>query len=253
MDNSFFLDAMSWSYSRISSFDQCPRMFKLIYLKCEDCVDNAFAQWGSLGHSILERYFSQKANLWDLAQLYKKEYSTAVTERFPYSRLEDSYYNRGLEYFESFSGELADEKEILMVEDRYTATLSGVPVVGIVDLVVRNSSGLVICDHKSRGKWKSKDERRRYLRQLNLYSIYIHEKYGEWPKELWFNKFREGCVDREPFSEIKMQTDKDWFMQSIDKIYKTKDFVAKPDRFFCDHLCSVREFCEHSESFIGGL
>ena len=54
MDNSFLLDAMDWSYSLVSSFDQCPRMFDLTYLQCMDRVDNAFAQWGSLAHSLLE-------------------------------------------------------------------------------------------------------------------------------------------------------------------------------------------------------
>ena len=56
----FLLDAMDWSYSRVSSFDQCPHMFNLTYLQCKDRVENAFAQWGSLGHSLLERYFRQQ-------------------------------------------------------------------------------------------------------------------------------------------------------------------------------------------------
>ena len=79
MDNSFLLDAMDWSYSRVSSFDQCPRMFDLTYLQCMDRVDNAFAQWGSLAHSLLERYFRQQVELWDLSGLYEKEYARAVT------------------------------------------------------------------------------------------------------------------------------------------------------------------------------
>lgn len=53
MDNSFLLDAMDWSYSRVSSFDQCPRMFDLTYLQCMDRVDNAFGK-----QARAERYHS---------------------------------------------------------------------------------------------------------------------------------------------------------------------------------------------------
>ena len=122
-------------------------------------------------------------------------------------------------------------------------------MVGVIDLIPFIQSGLVVCDHKSRGKWKSREERRKYLRQLNIYAIRVKEKYGEYPRELWFNKFREGVLDREPFSEAAAQEDKDWFLRSIDNIYKARSFQAKPDRFFCDNLCSVREHCEHSVSF----
>ena len=250
MDNSFLLDAMDWSYSRVSSFDQCPRMFNLTYLLCKDRVDNAFAQWGTLAHSILERYFRGRAELWDLSGLYEEEYSEAVTERFPFPRLEESYRERGLEYFDTFSGQLADEKEVLAVEDRYTSKLRGVSIVGVIDLVLNNDSGLIVCDHKSRGRWKSREERRKYLRQLNLYAIRVKEKYGEWPRELWFNKFREGVLDREPFSLATARADATWFLRSIDNIYKARDFPAKPDRFFCDYLCSVREHCEHSSQCV---
>lgn len=250
MDNSFLLDAMDWSYSRVSSFDQCPRMFDLTYLQCKDRVENAFAQWGSLGHLLLERYFRQQIELWDMSRLYESEYSTAVSERFPFPRLEESYYERGLEYFNDFPGRIGDEIEVLGIEERYHSTVGGRPVVGVIDLIPRNKSGLIVCDHKSRGKWKSKEERRKYLRQLNIYAIRLKEKYGEWPAELWFNKFREGRLDREPFSETAAQEDRDWFLRSIDNIYKAESFPAKPDHFFCDYLCSVREHCEHSASFV---
>ena len=251
MDYSFLLDAMDWSYSRVNSFDQCPKMFYLTYILCRDRVDNAFAQWGTLAHSLLERYFREQVELWDLSGLYKREYDKSVTEKFPFPRLQDLYFDRGLEYFDSFSGQIRDETKILCVEDRYHSDLGGRPVVGVIDLVPLTSNGLVVCDHKSRGKWKSKEERRKYLRQLNLYAVRVKEKYGEWPRELWFNKFREGVLDVEPFSESSAQEDVDWFLKSIDAIYKAEEFPAKPDKFFCDYLCSVREFCEHSSSYLG--
>lgn len=245
-ENEFLLDAMDWSYSRVSSFDQCPRMFDLTYLRCADKVDNAFAQWGTLAHSILERYFRGQVELWDLAALYDAEYRAAVTERFPFPTMERSYYERGLEYFSCFDGHVFDEDRILNVEHRYDSSICGRPVVGVIDMVVENHEGLVVCDHKSRGRWKSKDERRKYLRQLDLYAIRVKEEYGEYPNALWFNKFREGVVDREPFSRTLCQEDRDWFLRSIDNIYHAEQFPAKPDQFFCDFICSVREHCKHS-------
>ena len=111
MDNSFLLDAMDWSYSRVNSFDQCPRMFYLTYLQCADRIDNAFAQWGTLVHSLLERYYREQVELWDLTGLYEKEYSKTVKERFPFPRLEDSYYERGIEYLNNFMVRLAMKKK----------------------------------------------------------------------------------------------------------------------------------------------
>lgn len=122
MDNSFLLDAMDWSYSRVSSFDQCPRMFDLTYLQCMDRVDNAFAQWGSLAHSLLERYFRQQVELWDLSGLYEKEYARAVTERFPFPGWKTADYERGMEYFDNFGGQLGDEEKVLRSKTVYLHT-----------------------------------------------------------------------------------------------------------------------------------
>ena len=46
--------------------------------------------------------------------------------------------------------QIGDEEEILAIEDRYVSTLGGRPVVGVIDLIPRTKSGLIVCDHKSR-------------------------------------------------------------------------------------------------------
>ena len=50
------LDAMVWSYSRVKSYFECPRMFYLTYLDEGDQLESAFAQWGSLCHELLDRF-----------------------------------------------------------------------------------------------------------------------------------------------------------------------------------------------------
>ena len=58
-----------------------------------------------------------------------------------------------------------------------------------------------------------------------MYAVRVKEVYGEWPRELWFNKFREGILDREPFNIVTAQEDIDWFLRSIDDIYKARNFL----------------------------
>lgn len=43
-----------WSFSRLNTFHQCPLSFRLRYIDHESQVNNAFAEYGLLCHSILE-------------------------------------------------------------------------------------------------------------------------------------------------------------------------------------------------------
>ena len=156
-DNSFYLDPMEWSYSRVSSFQQCPMYFYLQYIEENERSENAFAQWGTLMHSIFERYFTGKADLWDLSEIYMSEYDHAVTERFPFRKMEDSYHDRGIEYLDSFEGKIADEKKIISVEERYHSKIGEFAVVGVVDLIAENDNGLVVCDTKCTARDVSSD------------------------------------------------------------------------------------------------
>ena len=45
------LDAMVWSYSRVKSYFECPRMFYLTYLDEGDQLESAFASGGACAMS----------------------------------------------------------------------------------------------------------------------------------------------------------------------------------------------------------
>ena len=70
------LDNRRWSFSSVNCYNTCPKAFYLTYLKEQPKQDNAFAQWGTFGHSLLERYYRGALELWDLGEKYREEYDT---------------------------------------------------------------------------------------------------------------------------------------------------------------------------------
>lgn len=81
-------------------------MFRLQYLDNAEKMDNAFAQYGRLCHSILEKYAKDELEDFELSMEYASRYDSTVTLPFPpYPKgYAEKAYNEGLSYFDSFSG-----------------------------------------------------------------------------------------------------------------------------------------------------
>ena len=227
-------------------------MFYLSYIKCADKINNAFAEFGSLCHSVLERYAKEDLELFDLSNIYKSEFANEVVHNFPpnkYVDLHDKYYNAGLEYFENFDG---FEDKVLESEQQYNFKVGKYDFTGFVDLVLEDGEGLIVCDHKSKSKFKNKREQAEYLRQLYLYSIPIKEKYGRYPSKLRFNMFTQGNEITVPFDMDALSDAIDWATTTIERIYKDNDFNINCSQFFCDNLCGVRMHCTASYKYLDG-
>ena len=146
------LSKKQWSFSSIKMFEQCPYSFYLRYVEDKREQPNAFAQSGSLVHSILQRYFDGELYAFELADVFEAEYDTAVTERFPFFNMYKAYYDKSLAYLQTFDG---IDGEVLGVEQELTAEIGGYRFIGYADLILRNKNGIVVYDHKSKDKFKS--------------------------------------------------------------------------------------------------
>lgn len=242
------LDAMTWSFSRVNTYCQCPHQFKLCYLDRKKQTDNAFGQWGSFCHSIFERYLKGQIELFELADVYEREYFEKVTLLFPSANFMDLdwyYYDKGLSVFSSFNG-LPDNLEFIASEQKVFTKINGRNFIGYIDVVLRDKAdgGLIIQDFKSKKAFKSKKEQAHYALQPYLYSHYIKEKYGVYPKMLRFDMFRVGKIVDIPFVEKDFKKADEWFTSTIDSIYSDKEFKANYDEFFCKNLCGVRGYCD---------
>lgn len=257
-----------WSFSRISTYDNCPKCFYLSYVLKIRKIQNAFAEFGSWCHALLEMYFKGKVEFYELSQLYVDGYTKHIKKKFPKSfraDLAEIYYYDGKRYFDSFEG-IPSKYKIVGIEQKINLNIHGYTFIGVIDLILEDEIGnYIVWDHKSKSKFNSKKERDKYLRQLYLYSIYIEEKYGKPPIKLVFNMFRKGEIVETSFDKSKQIDAVEWFVNTISLIVNDQKFIDKisknyeenekdisefkKDDFFCNQLCGVRKHCERSKSY----
>lgn len=247
------LDNMVFSYSNLSSFCTCPEMWYLTYIEPIDKskkIDNFFSQYGSLLHHILDKYEKQELELSELFVYFENNYDAWITEPAPFEKMGKKYYDDAYKYlttFEGFPGDtIASEKKIdygfyINREHRFT---------GIIDRICKIDNKLVIVDHKSKARFKSKQEEREYARQLYLYSIAVHNDYGVWPSELWFNHFRSLEYTKIKFSMDELNETFLWVRDTLNNMYSKRIFYKNTNDFFCSQLCSVEPSCSLIEKNI---
>lgn len=256
-DNSFILDTMTWSYSRLASFDTCKYAWKRHYIECEEEENNAFAEAGTLTHGLLERFSKGELDAFDLAAEYEKNFDEAIPDNFPpnkYVDLRRSYYEKGMRYFESFTGVLPTNYDVIGVEKRVDFEIAGKPFVGFIDLLVRDEDGAIICiDHKSSsikllktGK-PSKgctEKMLGYQRQLYLYckALIIG---GIKPDYLCWNFFNEGVIYKIPFDDKEYEEAIRWAEETISTIESETEFGPHEDYYYCHNICGYRHSCPY--------
>lgn len=224
-------------------------------------------------HEWLEMVFKGILKPEELLELYLTDYESKITLPWPYNKwvdLEKSYYEDGLAFAEHFHG-LSPKFKILGVELEMRAVIEGFKVVGYIDLLAENteSGALYVIDHKSKKKFSSKAEEKKYRKQLEFYGYLVHEKYGRWPDYTDLDLFRgqkhyiQKCTPEDCIAA------KDYFIESVKSACETEEWLdkhsikarenfksekdakkaAKAD-FFCSEICSVRTHCPMSAAYV---
>lgn len=237
-----------FSFSKLSSFHTCKYGYKQTYIDHKKGIGNCFSSYGLEVHSLMERCAKGEIDLWDLVEIYKWEFDSAVLEEFPSSKfcknMRQLYYNQGLEYLKNFPG--FSDKKILEVENQFNYDIDDWVFNGVIDLVFETSDGkLIVQDYKSKSSFKSKREQAEYARQLYLYSLHIKEKYGKYPDILRFVMFRKGVTIDIHFNEDDLNEAVSWAKNTVKEIRECWDFSPSCDAFFSQHLCNHREYCDN--------
>ena len=253
-----------WSFSNLQMWNNCPLCWKLKYLDQKASKDgNAFSQYGSFVHGLLEQYEKGELPLIALAEEYDDGFDDNVTKPWPMFPigLGERYYQDGKQYLENFTG-FGDQYEIIGVEDEFVTEIAGYKLIGYVDLILRdkNTGEITIVDHKSKSVKRLQQDWDELVLQLYIYAHYVHEKYGEWPKFLVFNCFRESQMVGEEFNPEEYERMVKWVETTITEILNATEFpdkiakdanerIAKGKRplkdntYFCKTLCDCWDAC----------
>ena len=239
---------MTWSYSRLDSFNTCKLMWKNSYIDDVDKESNAWSDIGTFCHEIMEDVANENISPGDAVEMFKDGYDERVPEfpKFPLN-LKKHYLKNSTPFFEDFKG---FKHEVKGVELKFDYLLpDGSQFMGYIDLVVEHNGNISLVDYKvSNPKNFKGKELKKKTRQLYMYAPAIKKIFGKYPKRMIFSFFQGGSVIEE-FDESKLEETLKWATDTIAKIKKEEEFEHTDDEFFCDKICSFRSSCTKKEGY----
>lgn len=248
----FNADNHIYSYSQLSSVDECPYGWYLQRIEKVPQVSNGFAEQGSLIHDLLDLWGKKiLVTNEELVKEYERRYPNEVVTAWPRMLASKGYTEKafllGKEYFENF--DKFEGYAVISTEERFNIDIEGRKVVGIIDMIVedKKTGELIIVDHKSKSLTAFRKEADHMYRQQYLYAKYFIEKFGKPPARLMFNLFKEGGMKDERKWDWDFYNETiNWAVSQIEKIenYEYLDWLSckEPD-FFCAEICGVRNEC----------
>jgi hypothetical protein len=247
------IQRMTWSYSRVKAFYDCPYRWFLKYLHRPKLAEKRmfFSDYGSFVHKLIAQFYTQGKTPQQLCDDYLCEFRTQVAGHAQSMKVFQNYFNSGFQYLKNFQ---PFQLEPVTVEKEARFHVDGIPFTGYIDFLGKKDGEFYIIDHKSR-MLKPRSTRAKptvsdreldaYLRQLYLYSIAVEEEFGQKPKALCFNCFRSQTMIVEPFREEAYEEAKTWITSKIHEIEQEGSFKPDVEYFKCKHLCEMQDHCEY--------
>jgi hypothetical protein len=254
------IDGMVWSFSRLSSFHNCPYEWRLKYIEGLERDNSYYGALGGFSHEVLEKFFKEELSIFDCGDYFEQNYMDKVpydAPPNPYVDLKEKDYNLILDYFQNINFPFEDY-EILGVEKEIKFKVDKYEFIGYIDLLLRdkNSGKIILVDHKSshfdylkKGGVSKKNQEQfdKYKKQLYLYSIPIYEEYGEYPEELRWNMFKDQQWLTVKFDENEYKETQEWAINEIHTIEDEMLYLpntSDSNSFYCRYLCGA-SYCPY--------
>lgn len=243
------IEDMTWSYSRVLCYEQCQYKFFIKYILQEEEPSMFYASYGSFMHRIIEEFYREGTPREELRMKFLFDFSKEVVGPRPPGNIVSDYIDKGCKYIDTLE---PFPFNTLAVEEKINFNIDGIPFVGIIDYFGEIDGEYVLVDNKSRDlkprsnrkkPTKKDEELDSMLRQLYVYSVWVYQTYGKFPKYLCFNCFKENVFIKEEFNIDKYNETIDWIKRTINYALNEEDFLPYVDFFPCNYLCGYSEDC----------
>lgn len=251
------INDMTFSFSRLHSYEQCPYQFYLKYIEGRDGESNYFASNGKCMHEVFEAILNEEIDIDECTQLYADKYDLICETTRPDTMA--STYEKCMDYLSVIEPIDKDKYEILGVELELNFKIGKYKFTGFVDLLVRNkeTDEVILVDHKQATHFLKKDGTPlknqlenflAYRHQMYLYCKGLLDERGiKVDKIVWnhFKGFEPPTVI--PFRQEEYEETLEWALKLIEKIKRDKTFKHKDSYIMCKSLCDFRNDCEYQE------
>lgn len=250
------IDEMTFSFSRIHAYEQCPYLFYLKYIEKRDGESNFYAANGKAMHEVFEELLTDKISIDDVTTTYTEKFDL-ICEIERESIMENTF-SKCMDYLCEIDAFDHDKYEIVGVEMELEFKLGKYKFVGFADLVVKNKKNgeVILVDHKQATHFLKKDGTplknqvdnfNAYKKQMYLYCKGLEEQFGILVDKIVWNHFKEGMTTVIPFDKEEQEESIKWALDTIAKIKKDKKFANKDSYLMCKSLCDYRNDCEYLE------
>ena len=232
------------SYSRLSSYDKCPRKFKLVYMDGNVAPSGRAAQVGKLVHEVLADYLREKiveggVHKPDLAGIISRHPRVSgqlIAEKEITSEISASDIDV---YIRSFCALYPEINTALIagIEEVKLFDINGYKVKGVLDLVIRDESGKIeIIDFKT-GRPGYVDDL-----QLIMYSMPYFNDGPHQAISATFAFLKEPSRKTIQINRAMSGNTRDVIMGKVQEIETDEQFNRKRGPL-CNY-CEVRHLCD---------
>lgn len=241
-------DKPIYSFSRLTTYEDCQLAFRYNYLDGLKGEDNFFNEIGLLGHAIFEAYDKHpKMFKRDLGKVFETAYNKRVR---PHGQeWHETWFMDCYLFFKNWKG---FKEPFVWCEDRGVHDFGDFLFQGYVDRMHKTDTGYAIFDYKVSKPYTKKDLVKKQ-RQMYLYSTFVKDKFGEFPSSLNFFHFRQNKINTITFNKKDYDEAVDWAKRTVEMIEKQKEELKTTDMYlhkdadsdyFCQEICSFRNICE---------
>ncbi|MDP2807208.1 MAG: PD-(D/E)XK nuclease family protein [bacterium] len=244
----------TYSHSRLETYQNCPRQFKLQYIDKPEVpeFEGIEAFMGSRVHEALEKLhkdliLTKLNSLKDLEKFYQEAWEKEWTSQVRIVKqgfTKKHYFDTGFEAVKKYYARYHpfNQSTTVATEDMITINIDGYSLRGFIDRLTHNGKGLYeIHDYKTSGRLPQ-PKHFTEDRQLALYSLGVKEKYPDAKdvRLIWhYLVFDQEFASRR--SEVQLKDLKKHIVSLIKTIEKDEEFTPRESKL-CD-WCAYPEYC----------